>query len=353
MKHCSFFCAGWWPFLVFPLILLALTLFFCQRTIESRVADNARGALSEIGADWAQIETHNRGRDVLLSGTPPNESVIAQAKEAAIQAAGVRIVDVTTDVAPLAPPASPADVKASIVGDVITLSGTVADQGTIDTLLAQAQSTYGVDNVVNQLSIGDNVASMPAMDAILATIKGRAPELSLALQDNQLTLSGEMPDDPSKLSLLTSVRGFFSGQVIDQLSVTPPPAIEAAPVVEKDVCETLIADLLSESKINFQTGKASISENSFDLLKEIAGIANRCEGASFEVAGHTDSTGSAAGNQRLSQARAQAVVNYLVELGMSSDRFTPVGYGPSQPIGDNTTNAGRAQNRRIEFRLKN
>ena len=69
----------------------------------------------------------------------------------------------------------------------------------------------------------------------------------------------------------------------------------------------------------------------------------------FEVQGHCDNTGSDKVNDPLSQKRAEAIVARLVELGISADRLTAVGKGSHEPIADNSTDEGRAKNRRVEF----
>ena len=72
-----------------------------------------------------------------------------------------------------------------------------------------------------------------------------------------------------------------------------------------------------------------------------------------QVGGHTDNTGSAAVNRRLSAARANAVRDYLISKGVAADRLTAVGFGPRKPVASNRTAEGRAQNRRVELtRLK-
>lgn len=118
-------------------------------------------------------------------------------------------------------------------------------------------------------------------------------------------------------------------------------------------CEERLDELLTTSKIEFDTGKSSISAQSNDLLASIAEVSRDCPDAEFEISGHTDSSGSLELNMNLSRARAQAVVDRLNQLGVNTTRFTAQGYGPNQPIADNSTNEGRAQNRRIEFNLKN
>jgi outer membrane protein OmpA-like peptidoglycan-associated protein len=69
----------------------------------------------------------------------------------------------------------------------------------------------------------------------------------------------------------------------------------------------------------------------------------------FSVEGHTDSTGSAATNQTLSEARSKAIVDKLIEIGIDKDRLQSAGKGQTSPIADNATDEGRAKNRRVEF----
>jgi outer membrane protein OmpA-like peptidoglycan-associated protein len=71
----------------------------------------------------------------------------------------------------------------------------------------------------------------------------------------------------------------------------------------------------------------------------------------IDVYGHTDSTGSDAFNQRLSERRAQSVTNYLVSRGVANARIRWQGFGESQPIADNTTEYGRSRNRRVEIKI--
>jgi len=71
----------------------------------------------------------------------------------------------------------------------------------------------------------------------------------------------------------------------------------------------------------------------------------------LEISGHTDNVGSLRANTKLSQDRAQSVVNYLVSKGIAVSRLEAKGYAFSQPLGTNDTSDGRAQNRRVEFKI--
>ncbi|MFN7146203.1 MAG: OmpA family protein, partial [Myxococcota bacterium] len=107
-------------------------------------------------------------------------------------------------------------------------------------------------------------------------------------------------------------------------------------------------------KIYFDTNKTTIKPQSFPLLQEIATtLNNNPDIVRVEVAGHTDSDGKDASNQKLSQGRAEAVVKWLTTKGgVSAERLYGVGYGEAKPIDTNTTSTGKANNRRVEFVIK-
>jgi len=105
-------------------------------------------------------------------------------------------------------------------------------------------------------------------------------------------------------------------------------------------------------KVNFETNKAVIRPDSFELLNEVAEVIMRNpEAGRVEVQGHTDDQGPDDYNLGLSQRRAEAVRKYLIDRGVERDRLIAVGYGESKPIADNGSRAGRAKNRRVEFIL--
>ncbi len=124
------------------------------------------------------------------------------------------------------------------------------------------------------------------------------------------------------------------------------PAPEQKVVREK-------AEIRIMDKVFFETGKAVIQPESFELLDQV-GLVLRTNPdiTKVEIAGHTDHTGSAALNRALSQERAEAVMNYLVnERGIAAERLTARGYGPDEPIDDSKTKEAMAKNRRVEFRI--
>lgn len=113
--------------------------------------------------------------------------------------------------------------------------------------------------------------------------------------------------------------------------------------------DQLVLDMPSE--VTFAFGSASLSPEFRGTLDKIGSTLTEYEKTYVDVLGHTDSVGSDAFNQTLSEQRAQTVADYLAGRGVQRARLATRGYGESQPRASNTTEEGRAQNRRVEIRL--
>lgn len=229
----------------------------------------------------------------------------------------------------------------------------------------------------------------------VVAVKIEAPEYitqitSLTIKPNQLT-SKEFLLSPAK------VTGIFFGQVVDRKTKKPLKAkiifkgaditpIETDPetgifkaevpvgnyavvvhaegyidqpapiVIEEDKTTEKKFELVKKGmkftfrNIYFDFNKATIKPESYPALDEMARILKENPNIKVEIQGHTDSIGSEEYNLRLSQARAEAVVHYLVTIhGIDPKRLIARGYGESRPVADNASEAGRALNRRVEF----
>ena len=106
--------------------------------------------------------------------------------------------------------------------------------------------------------------------------------------------------------------------------------------------------LQAPENITFDTNRADVKPQFQPVLNQLAQSIQQYPGTVVQVEGHTDSTGAAAYNQTLSENRAGAVRSYLSRQGVDASRLAAVGYGATRPIADNSTAAGRAQNRRVE-----
>lgn len=105
--------------------------------------------------------------------------------------------------------------------------------------------------------------------------------------------------------------------------------------------------------VTFNSGSATLTAAAQAVLDNMATLLNGAPDVNVEVQGHTDNTGSVAVNTRLSGQRAEAVRAYLESKGVAGSRLTAKGYGPTTPVADNATAAGRAQNRRVELKRTN
>lgn len=119
-----------------------------------------------------------------------------------------------------------------------------------------------------------------------------------------------------------------------------------------EVTEEVIKRLNEYARtILFNSGKATFKDETIPVLNSMLAIFKEYPQARFSIEGHTDSDGSNALNQTLSENRAAAVKNFLVENGIKADRLTSTGFGETKPIATNKTAAGKAQNRRVEVKL--
>lgn len=127
--------------------------------------------------------------------------------------------------------------------------------------------------------------------------------------------------------------------------------------LEKDLEGAEITRVGEGIKITFRDGiqfdfnKADLTETSKTNLSELAETLKKYEDTNILVEGHTDATGTHEYNMDLSDRRAESVADYLKTLGVKDNRLTTKGYGPDQPVADNTSDYGRQQNRRVEVAI--
>ncbi|MDX1747024.1 MAG: OmpA family protein, partial [Halobacteriales archaeon] len=131
----------------------------------------------------------------------------------------------------------------------------------------------------------------------------------------------------------------------DECPDTPPGS-----TVNEKGCVEFVGKTFTLEGVQFDTGSAEILPESEQILQRALAVMKDNPDVRVEIGGHTDSRGRAAMNRKLSLDRAEAVKRWLVDAGIDASRMTTKGYGPSQPVGDNATEEGRAKNRRIEFK---
>ncbi|MDH3606625.1 MAG: OmpA family protein [Acidimicrobiia bacterium] len=181
---------------------------------------------------------------------------------------------------------------------VVTLGGVMPDQPAIDLIANAAIEVYGAENIVNNMTVGADI------------------EDSFSIYRIPLTFAQFRPIDEWDL------------------------------LIENDVISGNV-----RGGATFDFASAELTSELRTLLDTAAGILLRNPSILLTIEGHTDSVGSDALNLALSDARAQAGVDYLIGLGVQPQRLFAVGYGETRPIADNGTADGRRQNRRLEFVL--
>jgi OmpA-OmpF porin, OOP family len=127
---------------------------------------------------------------------------------------------------------------------------------------------------------------------------------------------------------------------------------QGCPEIKAEEIKALETKLNMAAKlIQFETGKATIKQQSYDEIDQIVTIMNQYPTSRFKIEGHTDNTGNAVNNKTLSDQRATAVKNYITSKGIAADRLDSQGFGSDKPVATNATPAGRTQNRRVEIHL--
>ncbi len=132
------------------------------------------------------------------------------------------------------------------------------------------------------------------------------------------------------------------------------PVVVTTTTATPVVVTTEAAQVMTEAieGIQFETSSSTFKGASLSILNKVVSVMKNNSNYGLSISGHTDNTGNEAANQRLSEQRAKACMNYLVSKGIAASRLSAAGYGSTQPRSDNGTPTGRAQNRRVEFSIR-
>ena len=229
-------------------------------------------------------------------------------------------------------------------------------------------TNYGQTNILRGLNV--EIEGQGNSSGELAAEKIRFNESDLrvarAVESRAAPLEERASNTETKLSQVEANAQRLSGQ-LDELAAVSNAARGGAKAAQ-ETADAAVAgvnatnDRISAlddyepqtvAAVNFKTGSAVLSPDSKTQLDDIATKALNAKGYVLEVSGYADATGSIARNRALSQRRADAVIRYLVENHQIPLRriVTPYGFGETNPVADNTTRDGRAQNRRVEIKL--
>jgi OOP family OmpA-OmpF porin len=251
----------------------------------------------------------------------------------------------------------PAEWTAKLNAGKLVISGKIASADAQARLAKAAAAAFKGTAVEDSSRIGATGSWQPRVAAALPWFaKFQSGEISV--QGTTIRISGEAPG---------SVLGYLKedmGRIRDNFIVTyavrevaPTVAeiedvnLRATGAAQQQACQTAFTRIMARNQILFDSNKARISRQSGDVLDKLIAVAQPCADLRIDIQGYTDATGNRAKNIALSRDRAEAVRAYFVEHGIPADHLTATGFGPDKPAASNRTAKGRAQNRRIEFKV--
>lgn len=159
----------------------------------------------------------------------------------------------------------------------------------------------------------------------------------------------EDSDRAWKGAIIGGLAGAAVGNYMDQQEAALRQQLQGTGVQVQRQDNNII--LTMPDAITFDYDRSDVKPQFHGVLNNLAGTLNQFPQTRIQVAGHTDSNGSDAYNLQLSQRRADSVRNYLASAGVAPQRMQAVGFGETRPVADNSTDYGRAQNRRVEITL--
>lgn len=251
----------------------------------------------------------------------------------------------------------------------LTVSGDVQNEGIKTNILDGIKKMAAGLPVIDKLNVDEKTAKFKFNDfAGLFDIFSKFPGVSGKFEDSIMKLTGAVNTETEKTSLVDGLKFLFNGLIsvnADEVKVKPSEAAEPtiATAVEQKV-EQVTTEIEEEAavitdmslanidlNIHFDSAKSDIKQRYNKMLNAFAHylIENNKGG---EIVGYTDNSGKPEMNLRLSEDRANAVRNYLIAQGVNPDSIIAIGYGQEHPRADNSTEEGRAKNRRIEFNAK-
>lgn len=250
--------------------------------------------------------------------------------------------------------AGPARLIATLDGEgLMRLRGRLPEGAVGRSVEAYARALFGMQQANIATRAVDDLPPEWALRAMVGLeALSRLTEGTMTLEPETLLLRGRT-GNPEAESEITRLVTDALGQTADfRLSVSYLESLDPiAALPSPEDCVARIDAIQREGKITFDPGSVQINDRAGAVLDRIAEVLPECRHVRMEIAGHTDSQGREQMNLNLSQSRADAVLNGLLARNVLVSNLVAQGYGQNQPIASNATDAGREQNRRIEFRL--
>lgn len=235
----------------------------------------------------------------------------------------------------------------------VQLRGRLGDEATRAAVESYAAAAFGVANVYPATRLDDDVPPgwptrvLAGLESLSYLAQG-----SVVVTETDVQVAGQTGSKTARADIARLLASKLASGAKFDLDVTYSEALDplaALPTAEE--CVEMINAAGNRRKITFAPSSSEIEDDALETIDAIAEILRDCQTVQIEISGHTDSQGREVMNEQLSQARADAVLNAIMARRVLTSNLTAKGYGESQPIADNDSEAGREANRRIEFRL--
>jgi outer membrane protein OmpA-like peptidoglycan-associated protein len=305
-----------------------------RSVIETELSQNTRTALVHGNMEWA-TPTAN-GQIITLTGIATNSEARLQAASTVNAIEGVTEVNnqiTIANVTNIPPQTTPAPVSSSSTSrEKVDFSITAPNAATPSTTNHQQITvTEPVEN--REKTPTTTTTTEIATDNVKPTVDALDTSSTLVTPTDETSTTNDSSTTNAMVTVETTTKTETTKNAIN-------------------TCQQQFNQQLRNEKIRFKTSSAILSANSDHLIIKLVKIAQSCPQFTIVIGGHTDSSGLDTMNQKLSEQRAQSVYNTLIKHGINGSTLSAIGYGESQPIAANNTPQGKAQNRRIEFKVQ-
>lgn len=345
-------------------LLMAVQLTLNRSAIENRLERHAVEALIRTGISGVTVTVD--GRDAVLRGSSLSDLDAQRAIDTVADIDGMRVVRDEIDTQRGAPVEGEGgagqqtvQLTISVLGGRITLTGTVPDDDARDEMVDAAASQVGQDDVIDDLLIDDTLEGLPSaetllegIDAVTEVVDDLDPAANglIELSDGVITLTGRVPTQVARDDLVAAANSVLAdpSRIVDQLLIEDETLSPQARAFERRLARL--------PEIEFSAGGSDLDGEALDIVRDAAEILQSAPDLRVRVEAHTSASGSDLGNLRLSQDRADAVRDALIDEGVDADRIDAVGYGESRPLPAPTDDDAEGQrdpdrDRRVVFEV--
>lgn len=327
------------------IILWLLTLYFKRTPIEQDLTNRAKDALKR--PEFSQVVIAFDGRDGTLSGEVGSQSLADEAENLAKEIWGVRVIDNQLTVLAESQPVRYAALQGFYQDGKFMLTGVFPDESSREKFIQLAKNTLGGGNVVDQTSLDSTVQLPPIFEKALNVFLGLKgiEQAGFDMSNEKFILKGKVASEAIKTRL-----GAGLMKAIDPLAVENRLQVAATTAIKPTLKD--LVKFFADNPIEFEFSSSELTRTARQKLDRAFELLRQVPEGNFVIEGHTDNIGTPEFNQRLSRARAIAVRLYLLEREIEPERLSITFFGETKPKASNDTEAGRRQNRRVEFRLK-